>query len=125
METTVRSPIPSGASSSPPGKLEGALNMASSGAHAAVDSIAELADDAARKAKPTTNGVAAMAHKAVDKVAGAAAPTAEWLTEQGESLKNTQKKLVHETFSYISTNPLTSVAIALAAGYVISRIIRR
>jgi len=123
METTVRSPIPSSSATS--GKPESTLNMASSSAHAAVDSIAGFADDAARKAKPAIDGVAAMAHQAVDKVAGAAAPTAEWLTAHGESLKNTQKKLMHDTCSYISTNPLTSVAIALAAGYVISRIIRR
>jgi len=122
METTVRSPIPSSSATS--GKPEGTLNMASSSAHAAVDSIAGFADDAARKAKPAIDGVAAMAHKGVDKVADAAAPTAEWLTAQGESLKNTQKKLMQDTCSYISTNPLTSVAIALAAGYVISRIIR-
>lgn len=123
METTVRNPLPSNAS--PAGRLEGTLNTASSSAHAAVDSIAGFADDAARRAKPAIDGVAALAHKAVDKVAGAAVPTAEWLTEQGESLKNTQKKLMNDTCSYISTNPLTSVAIALAAGYVISRIIRR
>lgn len=99
--------------------------MASSSAHAAVDSIAGFADEAARKAKPAIDGVAAMAHKTVDKVAGAAAPTAEWLAEQAESLRTTQKKLMDDTCSYISTNPLTSVAIALAAGYLISRITRQ
>jgi ElaB/YqjD/DUF883 family membrane-anchored ribosome-binding protein len=122
METTLRSPIP--ANSGATGKPEGALNMASSGAHAAVDSIAGFADDAARKAKPAIDGVAAMAHQAVDKVAGAAAPTAEWLTEHGKSLQNTQKKLMHDTCSYISTNPLTSIAIAVAAGFLISRVTR-
>jgi ElaB/YqjD/DUF883 family membrane-anchored ribosome-binding protein len=83
-----------------------------------------LQKSAARKAKPAIEGVAAMVHEAVDKVAGAAAPTADWLQTQGESLKSTQKKLVHDTCNYISANPLTSVAIALAAGYVISRVIR-
>jgi len=121
METTVRGTIPSSSATS---GSEGMLNTASSSAHAAVDSIAGFADNATRKAKPAIDGVAAMAHEAVDKVAGAAAPTAEWLQAQGESLKNTQEKLVHDTCKYISANPLTSVAIALAAGYVISRVIR-
>jgi ElaB/YqjD/DUF883 family membrane-anchored ribosome-binding protein len=123
METTVRDAIPT----SPSGVsnyTEGALNKASSGAHAAVDSIAGAADEAARKAKPAIDHVAAMAHQAVDKVAGAAAPAADWLTEQGESLTAAQKQLVTDTCNYISANPLKSVAIALAAGFVLSRIIR-
>ena len=65
-----------------------------------------------------------MAHQAVDKVAGAAAPAADWLTEQGESLTAAQKQLVTDTSNYIAANPLKSVAIALAAGFVLSRIIR-
>lgn len=41
----------------------------------------------------------------MDKAAGAAAPTAEWLSEHGESLNFAQKALMQETCSYISTNP--------------------
>ena len=47
--------------------------------------------------------------------AGAAAPTADWLAEQGESLNAAQKKLVADTCSYVSANPLKSVAIAAVA----------
>lgn len=104
---------------------EGTLNKASSSAHAAVNSIAGAADKAARQAKPAIDRVAAMAHQAVDKAAGAAAPTADWLAEQGESLKATQKKLVADTCGYVSSNPLKSVGIALVAGFVLSRIILR
>jgi ElaB/YqjD/DUF883 family membrane-anchored ribosome-binding protein len=103
---------------------EGILDKASSSAHAAVNSIAGAADEAARKAKPAIDRVAAMAHQAVDKAAGAAAPTADWLTEQGESLNATQKKLVADTSSYISANPLKSLGIAVVAGFLLSRIIR-
>ena len=66
-----------------------------------------------------------MAHQAVDKAAGAAAPTADWLTEQGESLNATQKKLVADTCSYVSANPLKAVGIAVVAGFLLSRIILR
>jgi ElaB/YqjD/DUF883 family membrane-anchored ribosome-binding protein len=61
--------------------------------------------------------------QAVDKAADAAAPTADWLTEHGESLKATQKKLVADTCSYVSANPLKAVAIAVVAGFLLSRII--
>ena len=124
METTLHggnTPSTSGM----PNNGEGILNKASSSAHAAVNSMAGAADEAARKAKPAIDQVAAMAHQVVDKAAGAAAPTADWLAAQGESLYATQKKLVADTCGYVSANPLTSVGIAVVAGFLLSRIILR
>lgn len=103
---------------------EGTLNKASSGAHAAVNSIANAADEAARTVKPTIDRVAAMAHQVVDKAAGAAAPTADWLAQQSESLNATQKKLLEDSCGYVSANPLKSIGVALAAGFLLSRILR-
>jgi len=120
MDHNTRGNIPStsGMSNSP----DSAVNKASSGAHAAVNSLASAADEAARKAKPAIDQVASMAHKAVDKAATAAAPTAEWLLEQGDNLNATQKKLVSDTCNYVSANPLKSVAFAVAAGFLLSRL---
>src|SRR5471032_339532 len=100
MESIARGNIPSASGMSK--DTDGILNKASSGAHAAVDSIAGAADEAARKAKPAIDQVAAMAHQAVDKAAGAAAPAADWLAEQGDNINATQKKLIADTCSYIS-----------------------
>jgi ElaB/YqjD/DUF883 family membrane-anchored ribosome-binding protein len=104
-------------------EAESSLNKASSGAHAAVDSMTVAADEAARKVKPAIHKVASMAHQAVDKAAGAAAPTAEWLAEQGDSLNAKQKKLVADTCSYVSAHPLKAIGIAVVAGFLLSRII--
>ena len=104
---------------------EGILNKASSSAHAAVNSIAGAADEAVGKAKPAIDKVVAMAHQAVDKAARAAAPTTDWLTEQGESINATQKQLVADTRNYVSANPLKAVGIAMVAGFLLSRLIRR
>jgi ElaB/YqjD/DUF883 family membrane-anchored ribosome-binding protein len=123
METTAHGNTPSTSGMS--NNTEGTLNKASSSAHAAVNSFVGAADEAARKAKPAIDRVAAMAHQAVDKAAGVAAPTADWLAEQGESLNATQKKLVADTCDYVSANPLKSVGIAMVAGFVLSRIILR
>jgi ElaB/YqjD/DUF883 family membrane-anchored ribosome-binding protein len=101
-----------------------ALSKASLGAHAAVNSLAEAADGATRKAKPVIDKVAARAHDVVDKAAATAAPAAEWLGEKGESLNAAQKKLIDGTGAYISANPLMSIAMAVLAGFVISRMIR-
>lgn len=105
-----------------PGNGDGTIGKVSLSAHAAVNSMADAADDAARKAKPAIDRVAAMAHQAVDKTAGVAAPTADWLTEQGARLNATQHKLVADTCSYVSANPLKSLGIAVVAGFLLSRI---
>ena len=123
MEITARGNTPSTSGMS--GSNEGILNKASSSAHAAVNSIAGAADEAARKAKPAIDQVSAMAHQAVDKAASAVAPTADWLAEQGDSLNATQKKLVADTCSYVSANPLKAIGIALVAGFLLGRIIVR
>jgi ElaB/YqjD/DUF883 family membrane-anchored ribosome-binding protein len=102
---------------------EGTVNKVSSSAHAAVDSFADAADEATRKAKPKIDKVAAMAHDVVDKAAGAAAQTADKLTARGESLTAAQKKLVADTCTYVSDNPLKSVGIAVLAGFVLGRIL--
>ena len=102
---------------------EGAINRASSNAHAAVDSFANAADEATRKVKPKIDKVAAMAHDVVDKAAGAAADTADKLTARGESLTAAQKKLVADTCSYVTANPLKAVGIAVLAGFVLGRIV--
>ncbi len=66
----------------------------------------------------------ASAHGAVDQIADAAAPAAQWLDEQGETLTTSGKKLLDGTCKYVAANPLQSLGIALAAGYLISRLTR-
>ncbi len=100
------------------------LTKTTAGAHAAVSSIADAADGAARRVKPAIEQVAAVAHQVVDKAAASAAPAVDWIGEQGESLRATQKKLVTDTSSYIAANPLMSVGVALVAGILLSRLIR-
>ena len=70
------------------------------------------------------NKATARAHGAVDQVADAAAPAAQWLEEQGETLTNSGEKLVDSTRRYVAAHPLQSLGLALAAGYLISRITR-
>jgi ElaB/YqjD/DUF883 family membrane-anchored ribosome-binding protein len=70
------------------------------------------------------NRATARAHGAVDQVAEAAAPAAKWLEEHGESLTAQGDKLADRTFKYIAAHPLQSLGLALAAGYLISRLTR-
>ena len=122
MDTTLRGNLPTPSGNA--GYSDGNLSKASSSAHGVVESIAGAADEAARKAKPAIDHAAAIAHQAVDKAASAVAPAADWLTEQGESLNATQKKLVADASSYVSANPLKSVGMAVLAGFLLSRFLR-
>lgn len=106
-------------------KGDGTLNKAASGAHYVVDSVAGAADEAARKAIPAIDRVAAYAHRTVDKAVTGATPAAEWLDEQATAFNVTQKKLVSSTRDYVAANPLVSLGMAIAAGFLISRIVRK
>jgi ElaB/YqjD/DUF883 family membrane-anchored ribosome-binding protein len=101
-----------------------ALDKVALSAHRVVDNVAEAAVLAARKVGPTADRAAEFAHQAVDNAAAAVAPAAEWLDDQAQELKATQKKLINDTRNYVAANPLTSLVMALAAGFVVSRIIR-
>jgi ElaB/YqjD/DUF883 family membrane-anchored ribosome-binding protein len=104
--------------------IDSMVNKASSSAHATVNSISGAAEEAARKAKPAIEHVTAMAHKAVDNVAGSAAPAADWLAAQGNTINIAQKKVIADTSAYISANPFKSLGMAMAAGYLLSRVLR-
>jgi len=93
------------------------IGKAASGAHAAVDKAAEAA-------RPAVDRAAQYAHEAVDRAVNAAAPAAQWVSEKSEKLRVTQKQMVDDTCNYISANPLTSVGLAAAIGFLIGRMAR-
>jgi hypothetical protein len=75
-----------------PGGAEGAVRKASSKAHAAVDVIAGVAEDAARMAKPVLDRAAVIAGDAMDKAAGTTAVTADWVAEKARSIKTRRRR---------------------------------
>ena len=93
------------------------LDKASTAVHSAID-------EAARKAKPAIDRYATLAHDATDKLSSAGSQTAEWMSSKGESLSVPQKQLVDDTCKYVSAHPLKSLAMAVAAGFVLSKILK-
>ena len=65
------------------------------------------------------------ANEAIDKAASATSQAAEALSEKGEQLKKAEQKLMKNCCGYISDNPITSVSIAVAAGFLLSRLLSR
>lgn len=70
------------------------------------------------------NAATTSLHGAVDQVAEAAAPAAQWLDEQGEAASASGAKLLDSTCKYVAAHPLQSVGMALIAGYLVSRLTR-
>jgi len=60
------------------------------------------------------------AHEAVDKIADAAK---EAFGETGERLTDAEQKMLNDLRGFIHDNPITSVGIAVAAGFVLSRLL--
>lgn len=89
-------------------------DQASSSAH-------EMIDRASAAARPAVDRVASTAHRAVDRMAGMASQAADKLSTQGEKLKDAQAKLMANSRTYVRDHPIASLGIAVAAGYLISR----
>jgi len=62
-------------------------------------------------------------HEAVDKITNATNQAAEALGEKGEQLKNAEQQLMESCRGYVQDNPITSLGIAVAAGFLLSRVL--
>lgn len=92
------------------------IDNATAGAHQTIDKVSEAA-------RPAVDRVATGAHQVVDKLAGVAASAAETIGAKGEQLKLAQDKLTEASRDYVRENPLTSIGIAVAAGFLLSRLL--
>ena len=97
------------------GALQRSVTHAAEGAHHGIDSISS-------SGKPAIDRIAASAHEAVDKVSSVASHAVETLGVRGEQLHDAEKRLVVSTRKYVQEHPVASVGIAVAAGYVLSRL---
>jgi ElaB/YqjD/DUF883 family membrane-anchored ribosome-binding protein len=73
---------------------------------------------------PAVDKVAAGVHDAVDAVAEAATAAAKAVDKKGEQLKAVQRRYVDECRERVRDNPLQSLGVALAVGFLISKLLR-
>lgn len=97
--------------------LTRAVDQAGMGAHDAIDKVSDAA-------RPAVDRIASGAHQAVDKIAGVAAQAVEALGVKGEQLKDVQTRAMEQCRVYVRENPVASLGIAIAAGYLLSRLLR-
>jgi ElaB/YqjD/DUF883 family membrane-anchored ribosome-binding protein len=62
------------------------------------------------------------AHEFGDKIADVSSKAAETISEKGEQLINAEERLMKNCQGYVRNNPVTSLVIAAAAGYLVSRL---
>jgi ElaB/YqjD/DUF883 family membrane-anchored ribosome-binding protein len=96
--------------------LESGVETATASAHHGIDSLADAA-------RPALDNVASGAHGAVDRVGSAAVHAAGSLGEKGDQLNVSGKKIAERAGFYIREHPLASLGIAMASGYVLSRLL--
>lgn len=84
----------------------------------------ESIDKAASSARPAVDRFAESAHQAVDKMVGTANQYAQKFSERKGSLKGSQDQMIDDARAYIRQKPGTAIGIAVAAGFILSRIMR-
>lgn len=97
------------------GTLARGIEQAGAGAHSAIDKISEVA-------RPVVDRMASGAHQAVDKAANVATQAVDSIGIKGDQLKEAQDRLIEGVTGYVKANPVASLGIAIAAGFVISRL---
>jgi len=79
---------------------------------------------AATGSSATVDRIASGAHQAVDRIASAASSAANHLNVSGEDLLAAKDRWTQTCSTYVKDHPLTSLGIAVAAGFVLSRLVR-
>jgi ElaB/YqjD/DUF883 family membrane-anchored ribosome-binding protein len=92
------------------------VDDASAGTHRAIDNVSDAA-------RPAVDRLASGAHEAVDKIAGAAAEAADALGAKSEQLEGIQVRVMDTGRRYVREHPVASLGIALAVGFVLSRLL--
>ena len=92
------------------------IDDAGAGPHPAIERAPEAAST-------VVDRFASGSHRAVDKIAGVAAQAVNTLGVKGEELKGAQARVMDACRSSVREHPVASLGIALAAGFVLSRLL--
>lgn len=85
-------------------------------AHDTIDSLSDVA-------KPAVDRMTSGAHDVIDQVSGAATHAAKTLGVTGKKLQRVEKRLASNARGYVREHPVAALGVALAAGYVVSRLL--
>jgi ElaB/YqjD/DUF883 family membrane-anchored ribosome-binding protein len=101
--------------------MESTVNLTTNAKSIAGDAIAtahKSIDNASELAHPAVDRLTSGAHGAVESLAGAA----DSISSKGESFLARQSQKLESSRAYVRENPLTTVGIAVAAGWLVARL---
>ncbi len=99
------------------GGLAHAVDTVSTGAHEGVDRMSDAL-------YPAVDRLAAGAHRSVEQIAAVASQAAETFGAKRMQMNDARVRVAAQCRDYVRANPLASVGLALAAGFVVSRLVR-
>lgn len=105
--------MPTGAS----GNWDNTVEQAKSSAHGAIDKMSE-------SARPAVDKMSSTAHDTVNRLSDSAAQTATMLSDKMSQLMEMQQELLEDTRGRVRDRPVTALAIAIAAGFILHGLIR-
>ena len=100
------------------GTIGRTVDHAAGSAHKAID-------QAAGAARPAFDNFAAGAHQSVDRIAGTATQAAQAFSTTGGQLLDAQSRFTENCRLQIREKPMTSLGIAVAAGFLLSWLLGR
>jgi ElaB/YqjD/DUF883 family membrane-anchored ribosome-binding protein len=80
-------------------------------------------DKAAGAAQPVVDRLATSAHEGVDKMSGALTDASARLEEKTKALTEAYQHFAETGRGYVRTSPATSVMVAMAAGFVLAKLL--
>ena len=95
--------------------LEGGVDKATAAAHHTIDSVSEAA-------RPALDHIVSSAHVAVDRVGVTASHAATALGDKGDQLNSSGKQMIERAEVYVREHPVASLGLAVATGYLLSRL---
>lgn len=87
-------------------------------AHGTIDQVSE-------NIRPAVDRAASTAHRTVDKLSDKASQAKSMLTDKYEQMRVQQEKWTDDARTRVRENPMAAVGIALAAGFVLRRLLFR
>jgi ElaB/YqjD/DUF883 family membrane-anchored ribosome-binding protein len=96
--------------------LEHGVERATVAAHHTIDSLSDAA-------QPAIDHLRSGAHKAVDSAGVAATHAAGALGGKGDQLHDSGTRIVERAGGYVREHPVASLGMAVAAGYLLSRLL--
>jgi ElaB/YqjD/DUF883 family membrane-anchored ribosome-binding protein len=93
------------------------VDQASADAHKTIDKVSDVA-------RPGVDRLASGAHQTVDKLSDAVTQAAAVLSEKASQLKDLQTQLLSDARVRVREKPVTTIAIAVAAGFLLRHLLR-